>query len=214
MCLLKILPRSFRLARFYVKARKISANKNITDKYPIILKLEKNYGGKEYFLNNKVNSTMVCLIGKKDIGKIYTDISVPADALLYLDSALFDLQFIRNNKNNNLDRQIIDNQVLILYYQAVAYSQQGNIENIVDNFDKINLFINSVIEQEPSNKRAMELYEYMLKRTYSVMVKCGKRFPSVADTYYSACKKLFQTFNQRDKGNDIINEYLSELTDW
>jgi tetratricopeptide (TPR) repeat protein len=213
MYLSRILPRPFRLARFYAKAKKVSANKNIADKYPIILKLEKNYGGKEYFLNNKINPTMACLIGKKDIGKIYTDISVPADALLYLNSALSDLQFIKKN-NNNLDRPIIDNQVFILYYQAIAYSQQGNIKNIVDNFDKINLFLNDMIEQEPSNKRAMELYEYMLKRTYSVMVKCGKRFPSIADTYYSACKKLFQTFNQRDRGNDIINEYLSELTDW
>ncbi len=199
MGLLKILPRPFRIAIFYVKVKK---------RPELLEKIEAKCGGERYFLS-PVKPTMVCVIGKKDIGALLIESGDYPKAIRYLTSATDDLEAIRSSSNDS-PRVIMDNTVLTRYYLADAYAMNGEPERAEQYFDSASEYITGIIEKEPDNSRAVELYNYFIvKKTISALRKAVGKNPDKEAQYNLVAKRLYLKYDARDKGNDRINEVLA-----
>jgi len=209
MGLAKILPRPIRLANFYVKAKKVAARKGIDNKskLELIEKLERNRGDEKYFLAD-VKPTMLCVIGKKDIGKILIGVESYKKAIRYLESALKDIRIVGPHTENKT--QVNDNTVLILFYLANANAMLGMPGIAEQYFKEADMYICDVIDNDPSNSRAVEMYDwYIVKETYNIMKEALDTHPGMEEQYYSAIRRLYEEYNIRDKGNERINKVLS-----
>ncbi len=198
MGLLKMLPRPFRLASFYAKAKK---------RPELLEKIENKCGGESYFLA-PVAPTMVCVIGKKDIGKVLVESGNYEKAIRYLTSSKDDLEAIRLASNAK-QQIVIDNTVLTRYYLAVAYAMKGMPEQAEQYFDSAAEYISNIIEQQPDNSRAVKLYNYFIvSKTLGTLREAMRLHPDKEAQYNLVAKRLYQKYDARDKGNERINEIL------
>ncbi len=212
MSLAKLLPRPIRLANYYLKAKKIVARKEMDDESKLeqIEKIEKNRGGETYFLAD-IKPSMVCLIGKKDIGKELIEIKAYEKAIRYLESAKKNLDVISEYSEES--GRIIDNTVFILFYLANANAMLGKPHEAESLFEEVAVYISQIIDNDPANSRATELYNwFVVRETYNIMVDAQMQYPEMQTEYFDATKKLYQNYDNRDKGNEKIIKILELLS--
>ena len=206
-----LLPRPLRIANFYLESKKnVAKNLDIEEKKSLIFKLEEKKGGEGFFLDEKAEPSMVVLIGKKDIGKIFLEIKEYEKALSYLNSAFNDLLVVMKTSDDK--KNVYDNYSFITEYRAKAFSLLGQLEMADEEYNHWNLYLNNLIETEPSNTRATELYKHSLVATFNGFINGADTFPERCEEYYAVAKTLFEKFNQRDKGNDKIIDLLDRLS--
>lgn len=213
MLFIKFFPRTIRLAMFYTKALKISKDKSLdkSEKLSAIRSLEKKCGGQSYFTLKANKATLYTLtraIGKKDIGRVYVSIESPAEAFSYLDSALYDFNFI---KIEGKEKTIVENKSLVLMYLGMANALLGRTDKAIERFDELNLYLNDAICKDPSNDRLTGLYNYCIQNTFDAILKIAKRFPDKQQNIYKGLLNLLKEFDKRDPGNETIQEYLSRF---
>lgn len=212
MTLAKLLPRSIRLANYYVKAKKIASRKEYDNelKLKLIEKIENNRGGEKYFLAD-VKPSMLGVIGKKDINKILISIEAYEKAIRYLNSAKQDLDTVSTYPAKQT--RIIDNTIFISFYLAKANAMISKATEAEHFFENASIYITRIIEEDPSNTRATELYEwFIVKETFNIMASAQKRYPDMQAEFFSATKRLYENYDTRDKGNEHINKVLGRLS--
>ena len=213
MLFVKLFPKTIRLAFLYVKATKITKNKNLSEKEQLaaIYVMEKKCGGRLYLTEVASKSSLFSLtraIGKKDMGRIFTSLNSPVDAFAYLEPALCDINFI---KLEGKEKHIAENKVLILLYTGIAYTLSGKIMEGKNSFDLLNEFINEEIRKHPSDKRLNDLYRFCNRSIYNAFIDMTENYPKLENEIVNTCYKLLEVFESRDPGNEQIQNYIDRF---
>lgn len=213
MLFIKFFPKTMRLAMFYAKALRVSKNKALdkSEKISAIRSLEKKCGGQSYLTLKANKATLYTLtraIGKKDIGRVYVSIESPENAFPYLESALYDFNFI---KLEGKEKTIVENKSLVLMYLGMANALLGEIDKTIERFDELNSYLNDEICKDPSNDRLANLYHYCIQTTFDSTLKMAKQFPTKQQDIYRGLLNLLKEFDQRDPGNETILECISRF---
>ena len=150
------------------------------------------------------------IIGKKDMGRIFTSLDSPTDAIAYLESALCDINFI---SIKNKEKEISENKSLISLYYGIAYAQIGKVAKCKDVFNQLNEFINEEIRKRPSDKRLNDLYMYSNKSIFNAFLNLAKKHPNLKQEAYNTCYNLLKEFESRDQGNEQLQDYINRFNE-
>lgn len=220
MGFIDILPSSIRIALLYVGSSKIAKKdgKSNKEKLQLILKKEKFWQGTKGFVptgKGEVNSPALC-IGMRDMAGIFVKLHSPDDALRYLNGIggklMTNLNNLPNDKQHAHKRQsIYEAQIFAWLHEATAYAQKNDVNRVKGAFDKMNQNLLSAIESDPSNKRLHDIYLYMIESTFNTFIDMAKEYSANKQNIYRTCLDLLMTYNQRDPGNDMINEFIGRF---
>lgn len=170
--MIKLFPLWFRVARFYVKARKINENKQLSNeqKYAQIIKLEKRYIGEKseqvLQLAGENTKNAAVAIGFKDIAGIFIDIKHPTECLLYASAAS---QYL--SQCISTDSHLLEALYFCDLYRGLAYLQDYDLKNACAMFDGMNGTINKAIERQPDNARLQQMQRYGYGEAYDGFVE-------------------------------------------
>lgn len=208
MGIIKLFPRSIRMAIFYAKSKKIVAlyadNNNVA--LTEIINLEKKIiGGTSIFKGSNRQDEAIA-IGMKDMAKIFIEVNSPDNALRYLESIEKDYEKMISEQKEN--ESLFEGYAFVLFYFGKAYAQKGMIDNCNIWFDKLNIVLNSKMSESPSNSRLCDIYRYMNKRLFNVYLRFAEDYPEKAQEVYCSCLQLLKKFEERDPGNEQLNELI------
>ena len=212
MGLLKILPRSIRVALFYVKAKKISSNKAISHQVKLdsIHKKEKSWiGNVSEIIKGTGEQDVAIVIGLKDIASIYIQMEAPDDALRYLNT--IEDYFPRILERKAHVESFYEAFLFSFLHRGKAYALKGNIVSCYDQFDFLNCKINERITTDPSNSRLHNLYKHINSQVYRTYMNLANKYPEKEQIVFQTCLSQFKVFDERDPGNEQIQDYIEKL---
>lgn len=216
MSIVKLFPKVFKLAMLYSKAVKLTSNSRLSKQEVLekVYKLEQCYGGRNVLISSvPYNSwqSKACIIGKKDMGRIYSSINAFEDAICYLESALTDIE-TKLKHDQNIDLKFyVENKCLILIYYALSKTQLQQYQLSKSIYDEINIFLNEEVSKNPSNQRLYELYIYSIDNMYHSYIQLAKKNPETAQYAYKDCYDLLTSYLKRDPGNERIENYINKF---
>lgn len=220
MGLIDIIPSSLRIGFLYIASNKIAKKEGKTDqeKLQMIHRKEKFWQGKTGFIpsgEGEVNSPALC-VGMRDMARIYTQLHSPDDALRYINGIgnrlMNNLNSLPNDERHAHKKQsLYEAQVFAWYYEAVAYAQKNELNRAKSVFDNMNQNLLKSIEREPSNTRLHDVYEHMNEMTFRTFINMAKEYPTHKQDIYRTCLDLLKTYDQRDPGNDHINDLIGRF---
>lgn len=213
--MIKIFPLWFRLTRFYVKARKINSNNQLSraDKIAEMHKLEKRYIGDKtqaeaLQLGKESSGSTAAAIGMKDIAGIYCDLKCAYDCRQYTSRAA--VYFIDCKKKNS---HIIEAKYFCFLYTGLAYLMDYDMENAFKFIDWMNELVNFEIERQPDNARLQQMRCYGYSKVYDGFVDFYN-FLETQETRKLVHVFFFDkllTWEKNDPGNEKL---LSLIDHW
>lgn len=212
MGLIKLFPRSIRMALYYVKSKKVSVNKSISREAKIeaVHKLEKKWIGNVFeVLRGTKEQDVAIAIGVKDMAKIFVKLDAPDDALNYLNSVEDIFPVLLDIKNNN--SSVFEAYIFSLFLRGNAYALKGLIDECYNQFDLVNVKLNEQMASEPSNSRLQSMNNYLTEQMFDVYLILADKFPEKRQPAYRACLNQLKVFLERDPGNDIIQDLIDRF---
>lgn len=213
MGLLKILPRSIRMAFLYAKSKKIAADKSLSREKRVeaIRKKEKSWiGTPNDILKGTGEQDAAIAIGFRDMAKIYTSLEAPDDALRFLDAVEISFPAIVEYKKQN--ETVYEAYLFSMLYRGIAYAQKGQIEKCQKQFDLLNKNLNDAICVDPSNSRVQDVYHYCNKQIFSAYMSIADKYSDLKQQAYRTCLNQFKEFDGRDPNNEQIQDFISRFT--
>lgn len=212
MGLKKLLPRAFRMAYCYTKCDRISEDEQISreQKLKSIHKLEESWLGNlaKMFKGEGLIDAAIA-VGMKDMERIYTSLNSPDDALRFAEVAIS--HFPRIIVERPDDKTMFSSYVLAIYYKGKAYAQKGMVKECEKEFDTANIKLNDAIREDPSNPKLQDLYRYLTKQIFYNYIDIADTYPELKQTAYRTCYDQLKIFDQRDPGNEQIQDYISRF---
>ena len=201
--MIKIFPLWFRVARFYVKARKVNKNKQLTNEEKVakLHRLEAKYIGDEMpEIGEEKTSNTAVAIGMKDIAGEYCELNCSDDCLRF---SLPAWEYFSRCKN--FDSHMIAGFYFALLYSGKAYAQQLVLEKSCSIFDKMNELINKAIERQPDNARLLEMQKYGYGEAYWAFVDLYNATPrEQRANVQNVVLEALQRWEKQDPGNEKL----------
>ena len=212
MGLKKLLPRAFRMAYCYIKCDRISTDDQMSrdQKLKAIHRMEESWLGdlaRMFKGNGMIDAALA--IGMKDMERIYTSLNSPDDALRFAEVVL--RHFPRILIERPEDKTMFQSYILAIYYKGKAYAQKGMVKECEKEFDTVNIKLNDAIEEDPSNPKLQDLYRYMTQEIFYNYIDIADTYPELKQTAYRTCYDQLKTFDQRDPGNEQIQDYIGRF---
>lgn len=212
MGLKKMLPRAFRMAYCYTKCDRISTDEQISrdQKLKSIYRMEESWLGDlgKMFKGNGLMDAALA-VGMKDMERIYTTLESPDDALRFAEVVLSHFPQILVDRPD--DKTMFQSYIFAIYYKGKAYAQKGMVKECEKEFDTVNIKLNDGIQEDPSNPKLQDLYRYLTKQIFYDYIDIAKTYPELKQTAYRTCYSQLKTFDQRDPGNEQIQDYINRF---
>ena len=94
---------------------------------------------------------------------------------------------------------------------AKAQLQKGMVKECEKEFDTANIKLNDAIREDPSNPKLQDLYRYLTKQIFYNYIDIADTYPELKQTAYRTCYNQLKIFDQRDPGNEQIQDYISRF---